>query len=615
MDHNITRNDSKRIIEKYAATAKNSCKILESAKMAGKIDERVSKQFIGTVLGPLANTIEKYNGMDISESYGANGLNTAGLSRTDVKQKLVQFNKDMTFLKEEYAEHMKLIESFTDAIGTVQVNRVITAPMLYLTYMGSSGKDKMTYKATDTKLIKNPTKVRFYEIDGVVYEAPALFKNAEVMAKVRGSKARNGLTKIDLTDAGYVNGEFTLGKYGTVAINNSGVISYTEGTLEVGDKELYNSAEIKFFEFFAADGVTKVIASAGRDIKGSTLFLTNMNKGKVSVDVKNPDTAVEGVVHVDFNVGKASVKVTASKEIKLTGIILEVKTSMFNPGLQKPITSFVKTDVIEREITESLVQEFVYNEETKMLWHDLANIDITAEALVGFHEMTVNAKDSYVFADIHETLEGLKTLYAVNAGVNAVKSSAPMSGLIEGFVSTTLDFKASTDGTRFYQERQPAKFERLAEMMSYAHLKFQQITQANSLYSNWGTNKSVAMWLTKQEASLNTDEVVAGVRPLNTIYHFEHGGSPMKVVVSEREQAWEIGQESVEVNGYPVFMDENIENKAFYQFWTFMQDGESKIDYRSATNPYQKPIMNIDNFGIVSYQAMGASIVLKNINL
>lgn len=70
------------------------------------------------------------------------------------------------------------------------------------------------------------------------------------------------------------------------------------------------------------------------------------------------------------------------------------------------------------------------------------------------------------------------------------------------------------------------------------------------------------MWLTKQEANLNTDEVVAGVRPLNTIYHFEHGGNPMKVVVSEREAGWELGQESVEINGYPIFMDENIENKS-----------------------------------------------------
>lgn len=611
MAQNISKSDSKRIIEKYASTAKNSCKILEAAVNARKLDERLSKQFIGAALSPLANVVEKFNNMDISESYGVNGLNAAGLSKTDVKQKLAQFEKDMTFLKEEYSNHMTLLESFSDSIGTVQVNRVITAPMLYLTYMGSSGKDKMTYKATDTKIIKNPTKVRFYVIDGETYEAPACFKDPAIMAKVLGSKTRNGLTKVTLADA--VNGVFTFGKYGTIA-GAAGAYSFTEGTEEVADKELYNSAEIKYFEFEKAD-TTKVIVDAGRDVTGTNLFMTNMNKGKVSVEVTNPDTNVTGVVHVDFKVGDAAVKVTASPEVKLTGIIIEVKTAMFNPGLQKPITSFVKTDVIEREITESLVQEFVYNEETKMLWHDLANIDITAEALVGFHEMTVNAKDSYVFADIHETLAGLKSIYSAAAGTNAVKSSAPMSGLIDGYVSTALDFKATTDGTRFYQERQPAKFERLAEMMSYAQLKFQQITQANSLYTNWGTNKSVAMWLTKQEASLNTDEVVAGVRPLNTIYHFEQGGNPMKVVVSEREAGWEMGQESVEINGFPVFMDENIENKAFYQFWTFMQDGESKIDYRSATNPYQKPIMNIDNFGIVNYQSMAASIVLKNINI
>ena len=612
MAQNITRDDSKRIVEKYATTAKNSCKILESAKTAGKLDEKVSKQFVGSALGPLTNVLEKYRGMDIAESYGANGLNAGGMSKTDVKQKLAQFEKDMTFLKEEYKNHMTLLESYADSFGSVQVNRVITAPMLYLTYMGSSGKDKMTYKATDSKIVKNPTKVRFYEIDGVTYEAPGCFKDPAVMAKVLGSYTRNKLTKVDLTSAKFVNGKFTFDKYGTVAVN-AGVISYTEGTVAVED-ELYPSAEIKYLEFEKADK-TKEVVAAGRDIKGTALHMTNMNRFMAKAEIKNTSLNAEGILHVDFAPGDKSVHVAVSKEVKLTGIIIELKTAMFNPGLQKPVTSFVKTDIIEREISNSLIQEFVYNEENKMLWHDLANIDITAEALVGFHEMTVNAKDSLVFADIHETLAGLKDIYAVTSGEYAVKSSAPMSGLIDGYVSTSLDFKATTDGTRFYQERQPAKFERLAEMMSYAHLKFQHITQANSIYTNWGTNKSVSMWLTKQEANLNTDEVVAGVRPLNTIYHFEHGGNPMKVVVSEREAGWELGQESVEINGYPIFMDENIENKAFYQFWTFVQDGESKVDYRAMSNPYQKPIMNIDNFGIVSYQSMAASVILKNINI
>mgnify|MGYP003408603619 CR=1 FL=1 len=88
MAQNITRDDSKRIVEKYATTAKNSCKILEAAKTAGKLDKKVSKQFVGSALGPLTNVIEKYRGMDIAESYGANGLNAGGMSKTDVKQKL-----------------------------------------------------------------------------------------------------------------------------------------------------------------------------------------------------------------------------------------------------------------------------------------------------------------------------------------------------------------------------------------------------------------------------------------------------------------------------------------------------------------------------------------------
>lgn len=35
----------------------------------------------------------------------------------------------------------------------------------------------MTYKATDSKIVKNPTKVRFYEIDGVTYESSGCFKD------------------------------------------------------------------------------------------------------------------------------------------------------------------------------------------------------------------------------------------------------------------------------------------------------------------------------------------------------------------------------------------------------------------------------------------------------
>ena len=87
------------------------------------------------------------------------------------------------------------------------------------------------------------------------------------------------------------------------------------------------------------------------------------------------------------------------------------------------------------------------------------------------------------------------------------------------------------------------------------------------------------------------------------------------MVVCEREQGWEFGQEEVEINGYPLFADENIENKVFYQFWTYTQDAESKKDYLSSLNPYIKPMMSIDNFGIVSYNEMAASLLLKNIDI
>lgn len=619
---NISRQDSIRIIENFAPVAINGAKILESAVKARKMDKTIGKSFINTILSPLTGELEKYNQMKVSESYGRNqdGTQIKGIdgymntrSKSNVLQTLGQFEKDVKFLKENYELHMNYLESYSDMTGTIQVNRVITAPMLYLTYMGSSGKDKIAFKATDTKLISRETKVRYYEIGGQLYEAPACFKNAELMKAVLGSNVRNGLVLVDLDSAAFVNGRFTFDNYGTVAANATpGRYDFTKGATAV-DKEIYPFAEIKYFQF--TDGTNKFVVKAGTDMAGDTLTMTSSARLRAKAKIVNPVTKKEGILHADLVATDSAIEVNVSKEVGLVGLVVEIKTVMFAPSLQQPIRSQVKKDVIRREINESIVQEFIYDEETKMLWHDLANIDITSEALAGFHEVTVNAKDSYVFNNIHETLATLKDVYTVAVGQNATKSSAPMSGLVDGYVSSTLDFKASTDGTRFYQERQPAKFERLVEMMSTAHLYFQRFTQATSLHTNWGTNKSVTQYLTKQEASMSTEEVVAGVRPLNTVYHFEHSGNPMKVVVSEREADWTFGQAGVEMNGYPVFMDENIENKCFYQYWTYTQDGETKADYRSALSPYAKPLMSIDNFGIVSYQSMAASILLKNIDV
>lgn len=621
---NISRQDSIRIIEQFAPTAVNGAKILENAVKARRMDKTIGKNFISTIMSPLTNELERYNQIRVSESYardkeghiisGVNSGHLVSKSKTNVLQTLGQLEKDAKFLKENYELHVNYLESYSDMTGTIQVNRVITAPMLYLTYMGSSGKDKIAFKATDTKLISRETKVRYYEIGGQLYEAPACFKNAELMKAVLGSNVRNGLVLVELDGAGFVNGRFTFDKYGTIAASTTtpGRYDFTKGTTAV-DKEIYPYAEIKYLQF--TDGTNKFIVPAGTDMAGDTLTMTSSARLRAKAKIVNPVTKKEGILHADLQSADSAIEVNVSKEVGLTGLVVEIKTVMFAPSLQQPVRSQVKKDVIRREINESIVQEFIYDEETKMLWHDLANIDVTSEALAGFHEVTVNAKDTYVFNNIHETLATLKDVYKVAAGVNATKSSAPMSGLVDGFVSSTLDFKASTDGTRFYQERQPAKFERLVEMMSTAHLYFQRFTQATSLHTNWGTNKSVTQYLTKQEASMSTEEVVAGVRPLNTVYHFEHSGNPMKVVVSEREPDWTFGQESVEINGYPVFMDENIENKCFYQYWTYTQDGETKADYRSALSPYAKPLMSIDNFGIVSYQSMAASILLKNIDV
>lgn len=76
-----------------------------------------------------------------------------------------------------------------------------------------------------------------------------------------------------------------------------------------------------------------------------------MNRFMAKAEIKNTSLNAEGILHVDFAPGDKSVHVAVSKEVKLTGIIIELKTAMFNPGLQKPVTSlFVKTDIIEENL-------------------------------------------------------------------------------------------------------------------------------------------------------------------------------------------------------------------------------------------------------------------------
>ena len=193
-------------------------------------------------------------------------------NETNVLQTLGQLEKDAKFLKENYELHVNYLESYSDMTGTIQVNRVITAPMLYLTYMGSSGKDKIAFKATDTKLISRETKVRYYEIGGQLYEAPACFKNAELMKAVLGSNVRNGLVLVDLDGAGFVNGRFTFDNYGTIAASATpGRYDFTKGATAV-DKEIYPYAEIKYLQF--TDGTNKFIVPAGTDMAGDTLTMS-----------------------------------------------------------------------------------------------------------------------------------------------------------------------------------------------------------------------------------------------------------------------------------------------------------------------------------------------------
>ena len=143
---NISRQDSIRIIEQFAPTAVNGAKILENAVKARRMDKTIGKNFISTIMTPLTNELERYNQIRVSESYardkdghiisGVNSGHLVSKSKTNVLQTLGQLEKDAKFLKENYELHVDYLESYSDMTGTIQVNRVITAPILYLTYMG-----------------------------------------------------------------------------------------------------------------------------------------------------------------------------------------------------------------------------------------------------------------------------------------------------------------------------------------------------------------------------------------------------------------------------------------------------------------------------------------------
>jgi len=88
----------------------------------------------------------------------------------------------------------------------------------------------------------------------------------------------------------------------------------------------------------------------------------------------------------------------------------------------------------------------------------------------------------------------------------------------------------------------------------------------------------------------------------------------MKVVISEREPEYKLtdGNEvGVAVNGYPIFGDENIESKALYQWFIFQQF--EAADYRLTSNPMQKSMIDVDNYGMVTFGKIAAEITLKNL--
>lgn len=609
----------------YSAQAKLAGAEFDKAVRARKLDATSKSGIKNAILGELntdisesAVRVEKLKRKPMSES-----------EATVILQVNEGINGDATYLNEVLDWNLELLESMMNSTQTIELNRAILLPTIYTTYMSSSGKDKVPYRVTKTQEFKRKTKVINYKIGDKTYNSAELFRDQLLMKKAADGARNAKLVKINLAsvDSGVL--EFGANKVVTVAPNaalttiGTGAAAkqyqgytVTETAEVVTGMTLGSHASVKYLEF--TNGTDKILVKPALDETGKSIELGAYNKTINIKGIANPYDGKKGAFIAQYDAENKELY-CAKPDWGFVGFVFEVVPTIWQDGSSidgAMVEPSVEVDTINKSIDAKCMQKFDYNPETKILWEDLAELDIINETLLAFQNYKINHKDSAVYRDIHATVDILREIYSLSTVGNGTtyKNGFTIDGAItNGFISTSLDFKAAQN-TTYLDKRQEAKFERLVEQMGYASLFFRKFTHANAMTTNWGMNSSTAIFVSQQNATLSAEGSVGGVRPLNSTYYFAHGGIPMKVVISEREPEYRLtdGDEvGVPVNGYPIFGDENMESKALYQWFIFQQF--EAPDYRLTSNPMQKSMIDIDNYGMVTFGKIAAEINVKNL--
>ena len=591
------------------------------AVQARKLDATAKTGIKNAIMGSL--------GTDISES----AVKVEKLKRQPMKPEeatvILQINEgvnaDATYLNEVLDWNLELLESMANSTQAIELNRAILLPTIYTTYMSSSGKDKVPYRVTKTQEFKRKTKIINYKFGGESYNSAELFRDQLLMRKAAAGARNAKLVKINLADINSGILSFADAKIVTVAANPAKTTvagkdlqgyAVTETTKTVTGMTLGSHATVKYLEF--TDGTNKILVEPGLDEEGKSLVLGAYNKTINIKGIVNPYNGKKGAFIAQYD-AESKELYCAKPDWGFSGFVLELVPTIWQDGSSIDgvmVEPEVVVGTINKSIDSKCLQKFDYNPETKILWEDLAELDIINETLLAFQNYKINHKDNAVFADIHDTIDTLREIYNLSTVGNGqtYKNGFTIDGAItNGYISTVLDFEAAQK-TTYLDNRQAAKFERLVEQMGYASLYFRKFTHANAMTTNWGMNSSTAIFVSQQNATIGTEGTVGGIRPLNTTYYFAHGGIPMKVVISEREPEYKLtdGDEvGVAVNGYPIFGDENIESKALYQWFIFQQF--EAADYRLTSNPMQKSMIDVDNYGMVTFGKIAAEITLKNL--
>jgi roadblock/LC7 domain-containing protein len=117
-------------IRPFKATLATATGILESANTAKEFKARDSKDFRDAMLAPIMKNITEAKAVITAGKFSKDGR------VTPIQQTLNMLEDYAKFSEERMATSMKLLEDYAGTGANVEINRLATLPILYLTYLG-----------------------------------------------------------------------------------------------------------------------------------------------------------------------------------------------------------------------------------------------------------------------------------------------------------------------------------------------------------------------------------------------------------------------------------------------------------------------------------------------